>query len=117
MSDLHSGDVVFCGFEDDILEYNDSDERSVIHSCENNSYLLGLCAYEPEEIEFDAYCYQLEDYGKKGFGYRVTSDPKNYDAEEFYQSKIASLAIAWVKKEDYIDPDTEIFCILTTYIG
>lgn len=117
MSECKQGDILFCGFDDEILECNDSDERSVIYSCENGTFLLGLCAYEPDELDIDDYCYRLDDYCKKGFGYKIISDPKSFDADEFYQSKITSLAVTWLRKEDHDNPNTEIFMLLTALIG
>lgn len=110
MSELNQEDIVFCGFDNNILEYNDSDERVVMHSCESEKQILGLSAFEPDDEE--AYCYQLEDYGGDGFGYRVTTDPDKFDAHHFWQSKITSLYVAVLDKADYEDPDLVLFLAL-----
>ena len=117
LSELKPEDVITCGFEKDILEINSSDERSVIYSCENEKLLLGFCAYETYEWEMEYYCYQLENCGGKGFRYKVISNPADFDVSQFYQSKIISLAIAWINKDDYKDPDLGIFLSLTSEIG
>lgn len=93
-----------------IIKYNDSDERVVMHSCETDKQILGLSAYEPDDEE--AYCYQLEDYGGDGFGYRVTLDPNKFDAHHFWQSKIATLSVAVLDKDDYEDADLVLFLAL-----
>lgn len=110
MSGLRLDDTVFCGFENNILEYNDSDERVVLHSCESDTQILGFSAFEPDDEE--SYCYQLETYDGDGFGYRVTTDPGSFDSEHFYQSKFATLAIAVLNKTDYEDADSVLFLAL-----
>ena len=110
MSDLKQEDVVFCGFDKNILEYNDSDERVVLHSCESDKQILGLSAFEPDDEEI--YCYQLEDYGGDGFGYRITADPDKFDAHHFWESKFATLSVAVLEKADYEDPDLVLFLAL-----
>jgi hypothetical protein len=114
-SDLKQGDFIFCGFDSDVLMANDSDERSVLYSCENEKLILGLCAFEPDDCE--SYCYELEDYSQKGFGYRIRRAPDEFDETEFYKSKITSLAMSWINKSEYSDPDTTIFLALTCFIG
>ena len=47
LSQLKVGDEIFCGFDKDLLEYNDGDERSLLYSCENEKQIMGLCAYDP----------------------------------------------------------------------
>lgn len=115
-SDLKIGDTVFCGFNKSILQYFDGDERSVIHSCEDSEQILGLCAYEPDDETSASHCYQLDDYSNKGFGYIITADPHNYDSYNFYQSKITSLAVSWLKKADYEDAELTTFLALTDVI-
>lgn len=116
LSQLKPDDKIFCGFDYDILEYNDGDERSILYSCENDKQFLGLCAYEPHEWELDRCCFQLEDYMSKGFGYRIIVDSKQFDEKEHYQSKIISLAVSWIDKEDYKDADLITFLALTSVI-
>jgi hypothetical protein len=116
MSEYKQGDIIFCGFDQELLDFNESDERSVIYSCENSTLLLGVCAYDPDEWELNNYCYQLEDQDRKGFSYKVKSNPKEFDVNEFYQSVITSLAVAWIRKDDFNDPDDAIFS-LTCIIG
>lgn len=110
LSDLKVEDIVFCGFDKNILEYNDSDERIVLHSCESDKQILGLSAFEPDDEEI--YCYQLEDYGGDGFGFRITSDPDKFDAHHFWESKFATLSVAFLEKADYEDPDLVLFLAL-----
>lgn len=117
LSGLKPDDVVFCGFEEEILEYNDGDERSILYSCENGQQILGVCAYEPYEYDLKYCCFQLEDYTPKGFGYRVVSDPRQFNELEFYQSKITSLAVTWLNKAEYADADLVMFLALTCVIG
>ncbi len=119
LRDLKAGDLVFCGFDNGTLEHNNSDERSVISSCENEELLFGLCAYDPEnwDGETDRYCYQLYDGNSSGFVYRILSDPQNYDAHAFYPSVIVSLAFTWIRKDAYDDPDDALFFALTSEIG
>ena len=116
VSRLHINDIITCGFDTELLEYNDSDERSVIFSRETASLLLGLCAFEPYEWETDTFCYQLEDYPGKAFKYRIVSSPDNFDENELYESKFISLAVVCINKKDYKDPNTELFLALTMVI-
>ena len=60
-TDLKVGDIIECGFEDNKMEYNDSDERSVLHTCENEKIILGLCGFDPvyHDVEHRYYCYSL----------------------------------------------------------
>lgn len=102
-SELEEGDIAFCGFDNKILEYNDSDERAVLHSCESDTQILGIGAYEPDDDKI--YCYQLEDYDGDGFRYRVISDPTNFDEHHFLESKFATLSVAVLNKDDYSDSD------------
>ncbi len=111
LSNLKEDDTVFCGFDEHILEYNDSDERIVIHSCENDRQILGLGAFEPDDDEI--YCYQLEDYGGDGFYYRVTADPKRFDEHHFRESKYVTLSVAILDKVDYEDADLALFLAST----
>ncbi|MEY8428527.1 hypothetical protein AALA00_12590 [Lachnospiraceae bacterium 46-15] len=110
LSNTMEGDIVFCGFDENILEYNDSDERSVLYSCESNKQILGLGAFEPDDE--DIYCYQLEDYGGDGFGYRVTANPKKFDEHHFRESKFATLSVAVLNKADYKDANLVLFLAL-----
>ena len=98
VSRLQINDIITCGFDTELLEYNDSDERSVIFSRETASLLLGLCAFEPYEWETDTFCYQLEDYPGKAFKYRIVSSPDNFDENELYESKFISLAVVCINK-------------------
>lgn len=117
LSELKPEDVITCEFEKDILKINSSDERSVIYSCENEKLLLGFCAYETYEWELVHYCYQLKNCSGKGFRYQIISNPADFDVNQFYQSKIISLAITWIDKDAYKDPDLRIFLSLTAEIG
>lgn len=117
LSRLKVNDEIFCGFERDIIEYNDGDERSILYTCENNEQILGLCAYEPYEWDWDDCCFRLEDYAPKGFGYRVVSDPNQFDEKQNYQSKIISLAVSWLNKDEYNNADLVAFQALTYVIG
>ena len=117
LSQLKTDDEVFCGFDQDILEYNDGDEKSIFYSCENDKQILGFCAYKPHERDLDDSCFQLEKYTPKGFGYRVVADPKQFHEKEHYQSKITSLAVSWLNKMDYKDADLAAFLALTCVIG
>lgn len=112
-SELKIDDTIFCGFENDILEYNDGDENSVLYSCESDKQILGLCAYESYDCDMEYCCFQLEDKSPKGFGYRIVSEPKEFGAHKFYNSKKTSLSVAWVNKADYRDADLVIFFTLT----
>lgn len=111
LSSQKEGDTVFCGFARSILEYNDSDEHAVLHSCENDKQILGLGAFEPDDD--GSYCYQLEDYGGNGFGYRVTADPKKFDEHHIRESKYITLSVAVLNKSDYEDADLVLFLALT----
>lgn len=117
LSELKQDDIVFCGFNNAILEYNDADERSLLYSCENDSLLLGLCAYDPYEWETDIHCFLLNSSENRGFEYAIITDPNKFDANKYYQSKIASIAVSWINKNDYDNPDLAIFLALTSFIG
>lgn len=115
LSNFKVEDLIWCGFHEDILEFNDSDERSVLYSCEDEKHILGLCAFEPDDG--DDYCYSLCDFSGNGFYYRIEEDPHNFDEKKFYKSKYASLAVACLDKADFEDANTELFCALTCVIG
>ncbi|MGN0645700.1 MAG: hypothetical protein ACI4J9_01925 [Mogibacterium kristiansenii] len=117
LSQLKVGDEVFCGFDKDLLEYNDGDERSLLYSCENEKQIMGLCAYDPYEWDLDNCCFQLKERTSKGFGYCIVSDPNQFDEKKNYQSKITSLAAAWLTKEEYNDADLVMNLALTCVIG
>lgn len=114
-SGLRQGDFIFCGFDQCILSADDSDERSVIFSCEDENRLLGFCAFDPEED--DTGCYVLYSVNGKGFVYEITADPDRFDKQEFYQSIIISLAVVCIDKTEFQDPEEAIFDALTTVIG
>lgn len=115
LTDMKRDDMIFCGFNSSILEYNDGDERSIIYSCNDEKSILGLCAFEPDDES--AYCYRLEEYTGNGFGYRITVDPGDFDGGRFYKSKIISLAVSCLNKSDYEDADLVTFLALTNVIG
>lgn len=115
LTGMKRGDIIFCGFNSNILEYNDGDERSIIYSCNDEKSILGLCAFEPDDES--AYCYRLEEYTGNGFGYRITVDPGDFDGGRFYKSKIISLAVSCLNKSDYEDADLVTFLALTNVIG
>ena len=117
LSQLKVGDEIFCGFDKDLLEYNDGDERSLLYSCENEEQIMGLCAYDPYEWDLDDCCFQLKECTSKGFGYCIVSDPNQFDEKKKYQSKITSLAVAWLTKEEYNDADLVMNLALTCVIG
>ena len=117
LSQLKVGDEIFCGFDKDLLEYNDGDERSLLYSCENEEQIMGLCAYDPYEWDLDDCCFQLKECTSKGFGYCIVSDPNQFDEKKNYQSKITSLAAAWLTKKEYNDADLVMNLALTCVIG
>ena len=117
LSQLKVGDEIFCGFDKDLLEYNDGDERSLLYSCENEKQIMGLCAYDPYEWDLDNCCFQLKERTSKGFGYCIVSDPNQFDEKKNYQSKITSLAAAWLTKDEYNDADLVMNLALTCVIG
>lgn len=118
VSQLKIDDTIFCGFDSISFDDVDSDENSIVLCGGNETLRLGFCAYDPDEYYYDSHCFILENYSlNDGFCYRIKSDPRLLDEKQFYQSKIISLAISWINKDDFIDPDSELFLALTLYIG
>ena len=117
VSHLKIDDTIFCRFDSVSFDDADSDENSIIHFGGNETLRLGFCAYDPDEYYYDDHCFILEDYSlNDGFCYKIKSDPCLLDEKQFHKSKIISLAIAWINKDDFTDPDTELFLALTLYI-
>lgn len=117
LSKYKPGDEIFCGFEKNILEYNSSDEHSVLCSCEDEEQILGFCAYEPYEEDLEYCCFQLQNYSLNGFEYQVVFEPRQYNKKENYRSKIISLAVSWLNKSEYVNADLVTFQALTYVIG
>ncbi len=109
VADLHIGDEIFCGFKSGTLEHDDSDEHTTLSICENGKYVLGLCAYEPEDWGSRIFhCYDLMMEDGRGFIYEILRDPAAFDEWEVFESKNIQLKAAWVKKSEYIDPAEDI---------
>ena len=67
--------------------------------------------------DLDNCCFQLKERTSKGFGYCIVSDPNQFDEKKNYQSKITSLAAAWLTKDEYNDADLVMNLALTCVIG
>ena len=108
-NNLKIGDKVVFKLEDCNLEYNDSDERSVLLTVENEKYILGLNGFEPqyhedEEKYYSYILYSSENY----FEYEIK------DREKFTINKadLITLRLGWINKADFTDYDDAIFMIL-----
>lgn len=108
-------DIIECGFDHPVFDDFDGDENVEIAFCSNDMLMLGVGAFAPEEIHAKSHCFFLEDsdYYPFGFRYRVISDPKSFDEKRYWRSKIISLMVGYVRKEDYPEPDVELFLALT----
>ncbi len=110
VSNLHTDDKIFCGLEDDLLEYDDGDENCILYTCENDELMFGIGAFEPYDFDTDWCCFELEKCTAKGYYYRVTYEPADLKRPDIYSSSRISLSIAWIEKSLYEDPDT-LLCL------
>lgn len=108
-------DIIECGFDHPVFDDFDGDEDAEIAFCSNETLMLGVGAFAPEGMHTKQHCFFLEDsdYYPFGFRYRVISDPKSFDEIRYWQSKIISLMVGYVRKEDYSEPNVELFLALT----
>ena len=115
MLHLNLNDEVFCGFDEEILDFYDSDEHTVLQTTENAETVLGLCGCEPVYPwdEFNPRCYNLIGWGSKGFTYKVFSDPGEYEMdEEAIYTRVLSVSLAWITKREGCNPELELFLAL-----
>ena len=113
------GDIIHCGFAQNILKFSDSDERSQLLYVENEVLELQLCGYEPgyheAEAEYHSYAWCSGD--GRGFEYIIERDPKRYKDSSLKQANVITLAVAWVEKAKYAAPSLSLFITLTIPIG
>lgn len=115
MTHLTPGDEVFCGFDEEILEFSDSDEHTELLTAEDDKTVLGLCGFEPVYPweEFNSCCYDLIRFGDRGFTYKVLSDPEERDTDgELMKDRILTVSMAWIGKREGCDPALELFLTL-----
>ena len=118
-SSLHMGDIVSCGFDSDILDFFGSDERNVTYSCRNDKTALCLCAYDPEEYisEEKLHCFEIDHMDGKEVVYHILREPSNFDENYFYQSKIASVGVAWQAATENDEAEEKLDFALFRVIG
>lgn len=112
LSDLKRNDRIVCSMEPDVLEFNSGDENVVFFSCENEKLLFMVCADQPEDYDAEDYCcFQMVYDGEGMAKYQITSDLWRY-RDSHYKCKFIRLAVAWVNKADYKDPEMELLLAL-----
>lgn len=118
VTDLHPGDIVSCEFSDGSFEFNDSDERSILYSYENERVYLGFCVFDPDPIADGPglYCYDIADVSERGIRYQIISEPLALEKSKCIRRNIISVAMMWFDKKDSIDSDLLIFMALTDVI-
>lgn len=101
-NDMRPGDVIFCGFEKQILKYYGGEERSEILIVENEDLVLGFCGYEPQyhEREKNLHSFIMKDYNENGFTYIVEKDPHQFQ-ETAYQTRVITLAVCCVERNHF----------------
>lgn len=115
VSGYRQNDIIECGFDHPMFDDFDGDENAEIAFCSNDTQILGLEAFAPDEYIRKHYCYLLEDsdYYRYGFRYRIIANPQAFDEKQNWQSKMITLTIGWAREEDYPEPDIELFLALT----
>ncbi|MEE1410499.1 MAG: hypothetical protein U0J83_00585 [Bulleidia sp.] len=117
--DFQKGDIITCGFDKDILESNDSDERSELLTCENGELMLGFCCFDTEDFlkDSDEYCYSFDSYDAKGVCYSMYAmkDTKKINSSFLYHH--ITLAVTWVKKAEFSSADDVLFFALSDTTG
>lgn len=104
--DYDEGDVITCGFNDEILEDCDADERSILKMAENEEVLLYFNAFDTEDgvnesFESD-YCYSLYDFDEKGVSYIINETPdKQAIKNKGFLYHHLTIEVAWLKKSEY----------------
>ncbi len=119
--DMKPEDAIFCGFDEmRATSERESGERTDVLFVYDDNYYLGLYCYNPETYDGEEdYSYDVEKSSLptdgRGFTYYVERNPKDYSDDEFYRSKVITLAVCWLKNfthaYDVIDDllNTEIF--------
>lgn len=117
--DFQKGDIITCEFDKDILEFNDSDERSELLTCEDEELMLGFCCFDTEDFlkDSDEYCYSFDSYDAKGVCYNMHAmkDTKKINSSFLYHH--ITLAVTWIKKAEFSFADDVLFFALSDTTG
>lgn len=117
--DFQKGDSLTCGFDKDILEFNDFDERSELLTCESEEFMLGFCFFDTGDFlkDSDEYGYSFDSYDAKGVCYSMHAmkDKKKINSSFLYHN--ITLAVTWIKKAEFSSAEDVLFLALSDTTG
>ncbi len=119
LSSFREEDLVTCGFDNSSLEFFGSDEGNVTYSCRNDKMVLCLCTYEPDDYDSEKalHCFEIDHMDGNGVTYYISKDPSEFDEYYLYQSKVASVGIAWQEAKEEYKSESELDLALSCVIG